>query len=134
MLFPRSHVTPEAARFDAVSQVIEDSRSWIELRHIVSLSGVSLKHCREILAKLVASGIVGIKPNQGQKIAMGEIAYGKRSLVERDARLRESASEFRISKSIFALKPDLLNHGGQHPTYQAKPNQSMTLAMLTRRI
>ncbi len=43
MLQPKKSIHSELERFDAASQVVEESRSWIELRHIVSLSGVSLK-------------------------------------------------------------------------------------------
>lgn len=133
MISPRNYIESEVERFDAVSQVIEDSRSWIELKHIVSLSGVSYKHCREILQRLIDSEIVGIKPNQDRKITAGEIAYGKRSVVERDAKQRESTSEFKFPKSIFALKPDLLQ-GKAYRAYEAKPNQAMPLAMLSRRV
>lgn len=132
MFTPRNYVEPEVERFDSVSQVIEDSRTWIELKHIISLSGVSLKHCREILNRLVASGAVSIKPNQDQKLPAGEVTYGKRRVAERDAKQRENTSEFKFSKSIFALKPELL-HGGPHRAYEAKPSQAMSLAMLTRR-
>ena len=132
MLKPKKSISSELERFDAVSQVVDDSRSWIELKDIVSLSGVSCKFCKEILGGMVASGLVGLKPNQDPKLPMGQIAYGKRSIVERDAKQRENASEFKLSKSIFALKPELLQ-GGTYQAYEAKSNQAMSLAMLSRR-
>lgn len=120
-------------RFDAVSQVVQESRSWIELKQIVSLSGVSLTQCKVILSKLIACGEVGTKVKQSIHSAHPILAYAKRSVVEAEERQRSANSAFKLAKSRFELWPELMD-GKTHRVYNATPNQLPPLAMLSRKL
>jgi len=131
MLTPRNYVEPEVERFDAVSQVIQESRSWIELKQIVSLSGVSLTHCKAILAKLISCGFVGAKVKQSTHSAHPVMIYAKQSVVEAEERQRSANSAFKHAKSRFQLWPELMDGKAYRP-YTASPNALVPLAMLSR--
>lgn len=119
-------------RFDAVSHVVQDSRTWMDLKQIVSLSGVSLTHCKVILSKLIECGEVSTKTKQSTSSPHAIHLYAKKSIGIAEERQQSANSVFKYAKSRFELRPELLD-GKTHQIYAAKPNQLHSLAMLSRR-
>ena len=121
----------EEAQFYSVSQVIQESRSWIDLKEIVILSDVPLSSCKVILAQLISSGVVGTKLKQITRSSKPALVYAKRSIVDLEEKQRNSDSAFKYAKSRFQLWPELMD-GKTHRIYNVQPNQLLSLAMLTR--
>lgn len=118
--------------YEAVLSVVQDSRSWMELRQIASLSGVSMAKCRALLAHMVPKKLITSTLKTSARHPDGIEMYAKLCMAKCQAEHRQGENGFEIAKSRFELWPELMD-GRTHRVYAAKPNQLHSLAMLSRR-
>jgi len=119
-------------RYHCILNVVQESKSWLDIEAVSSLCGLSSALCRPVLIQLVQDGMVGhrIKPNANSPA--GTVIYAKPSIA-RDYEVKHGATtEYKEAKSRFQLTPHALN-GGSPKEYVTKVNQQPCLAMLVRK-
>ena len=119
--------------YQAVLSVVQDARSWLELRQIALLSEVSMAKCRALLAQMVAKRQITSTIKTSVRHPDGIEMYAKLCMAKCQAEQRQGENGFEIAKSRFELWPGLID-GRTHRVYAAKPNQLHSLAMLSRRV
>ncbi|MBU3602286.1 hypothetical protein [Polynucleobacter sp. AM-25C3] len=118
--------------YEAVLSVVREARSWLELRQIALLSGVSMAKCRALLAQMVTKKQITSTLKTSVRHPDGIEMYAKLCMAKCQAEQRQRENGFEIAKSRFELWPELMD-GRTHRVYAAKPNQLHSLAMLSRR-
>lgn len=119
--------------YEVVLSVVQDARSWLELRQIALLSEVSMAKCRALLAQMVAKKQITSTLKTSVRHPDGIEMYAKLCMAKCQAEQRQGENGFEIAKSRFELWPELMD-GRTHRVYAAKPNQLHSLAMLSRRV
>ena len=119
--------------YEVVLSVVQDARSWLELRQIALLSEVSMAKCRALLAQMVAKKQITSTLKTSVRHPDGIEMYAKLCMAKCQAEQRQGENGFEIAKSRFELWPELMD-GRTHRVYAAKPNQLHALAMLSRRV
>ena len=118
--------------FDAVSQVVQESKTWIDLKHISNLSGVPLARCRDILARLIDCGQISKKLKTSVAAPKGTIFYAKTSMALSEETQKNHASEFKHAISRFSSLTG--PHDSKFPrAYVKQSNHLQSLAMLYRK-
>lgn len=117
---------------NAILEVIQDARSWMDIKQIALLSDVSLGKCRILLPQLVAQECIGVKHQSSLRSPDGVTMYAKISIAKREDAQRSDQGEFKCAKSRFTCWPQLLEGKGGRP-YIATQNQAKSLAMLARK-
>ena len=112
-------------------QVINDSRSWLNLKQIATMGDIPISKCKPIIAQLVAKGVVVKKVQTSRQFPEGVTLYAKKSLALKEAEQLKNPSDFKCAKSFFQCHPELLE-GKTEPTYSARPSPLQSLAMLAR--
>ena len=119
--------------YEVVLSVVQDARSWLELRQIALLTGVSMAKSRALLAQMVAKRQITSKIRTSVRHPDGIEMYAKLCMAKCQAEQRQGENGFEIAKSRFELWPELMD-GRTHRVYAAKTNQLHSLAMLSRRV
>jgi hypothetical protein len=119
-------INPSTREYEDVLLVIEESRGWVTLSDVATISAVSRAKCQVLLIQLVHSGKVFTK-GVGTKAV-----YANHRIVSREKKAPIMNTEFRIAKALFEVHPELLSGKGLRP-YIAKPYQTQALAMISRR-
>lgn len=118
-------------RHENVSLTLEESRSWMDIKTIVTVSGVHINFCKHILQQLVDEGIIGQRVQPSVNNRVGTTLYAKTSLVKKYEAQQKAGTEFKDAKSRFQSIPHLRD-GIQPKAYISKKNQHASLAMLSR--
>lgn len=117
---------------ETLLRIIEESRSWLEIKQITLLSDISLAKCKALLPQLATQGLIATMHKSSPRQPDGTLMYAKLSVAKSYATKRECKSGFEHAKSRFECWPGLLEGKNIRP-YHAQPSQLKSLAMLARK-
>lgn len=116
---------PSPTESGDVLSVVQDSRNWMTLGEVASISDVSRAKCHILLKQFVSSRKISAK-----EMPSG-ISYASNLVAMREKKAPPMFTEFRMAKALFQVYPQLLR-GKSLPPLVTKPSQAQSLAMLAR--
>lgn len=122
----------QAERYEAVLCTINDCKTWLNLKQVVAISGVTKGSCNKIIGQLLCNGVIAERTISDSKSANALKIYANLKLAQKEARQRELNSEFLQAKSAYSVSHTLAKRKQSRGFTPSNPLKD--LAMLSRNL